>query len=82
MLCDTCGIPYLQFDLFIVDRDHARAKLDANRQVVNLLEPLVGKLQEQARLAHARVADDNVFEEVGVAAVQTQHMHAERERLW
>jgi len=45
-------------------RDEPGAKLDADRQVVNVLEPLVRELQQQARLAHPTVADDNVLEEV------------------
>ena len=45
-------------------RDEPGANLDADRQVVNVLEPLVRELQQQARLAHPTVADDNVLEEV------------------
>ena len=46
-------VPNLELDLLSVDGDHARAKLDANREVVDGLEPLVGELQQQARLADA-----------------------------
>ena len=36
---------------------HARAELDADCEVMHGLEAAVGELQEQARLAHARIAD-------------------------
>jgi hypothetical protein len=44
-------VPYLKLDLFRVNIDHSRAELHADSQVVYRLEPLVGKLQQQARLA-------------------------------
>jgi hypothetical protein len=49
-------VPNLQLDVLVINLDHARAKFYANGQVVHLLEARVGKLQQQARLAHARVA--------------------------
>eukprot|EP00964_Phaeocystis_antarctica_P042688 scaffold24476_cov62-Phaeocystis_antarctica.AAC.1 len=53
-------VPDLQLDLLVVYRDHARAELDADGQVVHWLEALVRELQEQARLPDAGVADDDV----------------------
>ena len=53
-------VPDLQLDLLVVYRDHARAELDADGQIVHWLEALVRELQEQARLPDAGVADDDV----------------------
>ena len=53
-------VPDLQLDLLVVYRDHARAELDADGQVMHWLEALVSELQEQARLPDAGVADDDV----------------------
>eukprot|EP00227_Mantoniella_beaufortii_P021557 CAMPEP_0197591626 /NCGR_PEP_ID=MMETSP1326-20131121/13819_1 /TAXON_ID=1155430 /ORGANISM="Genus nov. species nov., Strain RCC2288" /LENGTH=295 /DNA_ID=CAMNT_0043157157 /DNA_START=218 /DNA_END=1100 /DNA_ORIENTATION=+ len=60
-------VPDLQLDLLVVDGDHAAAELHADGQVVHVLEPLVRELQQQARLAHASVSNDDVLEEVRVA---------------
>lgn len=38
------GVPNLQLDVLLVDLDSASPKLDANRQVVLLAEPLVREL--------------------------------------
>lgn len=51
----THRVPDLQLHVLVVDLDHASPKLHANRQVVHGLEALVRELQQQARLAHARV---------------------------
>ena len=48
---NTHRIPDLQFDLSIVNRDHPRAELHADGQVMDRLEALVCELQQQARLA-------------------------------
>lgn len=50
-------------DLLVVDGDHPRPELHTDREVVHRLEALVGELQKQAGLPHARVADDDVFEQ-------------------
>jgi len=57
-------VPDLKLDGVAVDRVEAGAELDADGEVVQGLEALVGELQEQARLADACVADDDVLEEV------------------
>lgn len=59
-------VPNLQLDLLAVDGDHPGAELDADRQVMNRLEALVGELEQQAGLADACVAYDDVFEQVRV----------------
>jgi len=48
--------------LFGVNGDHAGAELDADGEVVDGLEPLVCKLEQETGLAHAGVTDDDVFE--------------------
>ena len=53
-------IPDLQLDLLVVDGDHPCPKLNADGQVMDRLEALVGELQKQTRLAHASVPDDDV----------------------
>lgn len=45
-------VPYLKLDLFAVDRDHPRAKLHADGQVMDGLKSLVGELKQQTRLSH------------------------------
>jgi len=55
-------VPDLEFDLFVVDGDHAGAELDADGEVVYRLESFVCELEEEARLSNSRVTDDNVFE--------------------
>jgi hypothetical protein len=57
-------IPDLQLDLVVLDGEGPRAELDADRQVVDGLEALVGELEQKARLADSGVANDNVFEEI------------------
>ena len=60
------SVPDLQLDVFVVNRNHARTKLNTDSQVVDRLKSLVRKLQEKARLADTCVANDDVFEKVGV----------------
>ena len=44
-------VPNLELDGLVVDGDHAGAELDADGEVMDGLEALVGELQQQARLA-------------------------------
>jgi hypothetical protein len=59
-------VPDLQLDGLPIDLDGPRPELDADRQVMHGLEALVGELQQQAGLADAGVANDDVLEEVAV----------------
>jgi len=45
-LTTTHRIPDLQLDLFVHHGNHARAELDADSQVVDVLETLIGELKE------------------------------------
>jgi len=100
----THRVPDLQFHLLARYAHHARAELNADRQVVHGLELSIGELQQQARfpnawaenetfgqrrnenvrgprsssarlgastrgVARTGIADDDVFEEVGVRHV-------------
>jgi hypothetical protein len=49
----TDRIPNLELDGLVVDVDHPGPELDADGEVVDGLEALVGELQQQARLADA-----------------------------
>ena len=40
-------VPYLQFYLLSLDANHPGSKLNANREVVDWLEALVGELQKE-----------------------------------
>ena len=73
-------VPDLQLDLLVVDCDHPSSKFDANGEVVHLLEALVGKLQQQARFAHAGIADDDVPDRcsAGVMSPDASVMHSSR----
>ena len=59
--------------------NHPCPKLDANSQVVDGLEPLVRELEQEARLAHARVPDDNVLEKIP-AGVGRNERESRRQR--
>lgn len=48
----TYSIPYLQLDWLSINSDHACSKLNANRQVVHGLKPLVCELKQEAGLAN------------------------------
>ena len=50
------ALPWGKFSPDHLDLDHARAELHANGEIVHRLEALVGELEQQARLADARVA--------------------------
>lgn len=50
-------VPNLQLHLLVVDVDHAGAELDADGEVVDGLEALVGELKQEARLADACTAN-------------------------
>lgn len=43
--------PNLQLDLFSIDSDHPRTKLDADCEIVDGLEAFVSKLEQQTRLS-------------------------------
>ena len=47
-------VPDLELDLLALDVDHPGAELHADGEVVDRLEPLVGELEKEAGLAHAR----------------------------
>ena len=47
----TYRVPNLELDGLVVDGDHPGAELDADGEVMDGLEALVGELQQQARLA-------------------------------
>ena len=62
--CENAGcthrVPNLQLDLLVIDSDHPGTELNTDGQIVNLLKPFVCELQQQARLSHACIADDDV----------------------
>ena len=49
----THRVPNLELDGLAVDGDHPGPELDADGEVVDGLEALVGELQQQAQLANA-----------------------------
>ena len=66
--CKIYRIPYLQLDLLAVYGDHSRPKLNADRQVMHLLEALISELEQQAGLSDAGVTDDDVSDAQGEEA--------------
>lgn len=52
-MCVSYSIPYLEFDVLVVDLYGACAEFYSYGQVVLLPEPLVSELQQQARLTNA-----------------------------
>jgi len=56
------GIPNLQLHLLVVDGYHPSSELNADGQVVDRLESLVGELQEKAGLADTSITNDDIFE--------------------
>mmetsp|Transcript_34199 Transcript_34199/g.55014 ORF Transcript_34199/g.55014 Transcript_34199/m.55014 type:complete len:261 (-) Transcript_34199:62-844(-) len=62
----SSGIPDLQLDLLVVNSYQPSTKLHADCQIMIGAEALVRELKEQARLADASVANDDILEEVRV----------------
>ena len=42
----TYRVPYLQFNLLIINRHHATPELDADGEIVHALEPFIRELQK------------------------------------
>jgi hypothetical protein len=56
MCCRSYRVPNLELDRVVVDGDHPGGEdvgLDVDGAVMDGLEPLVGELQQQARLANS-----------------------------
>ncbi len=53
--------------MFVVDGDYFGAEFDADGGVVVEFELFLEELEQDAGFAHGGVADDDVFEEEGVA---------------
>ena len=68
----TDRVPNLELDGLVVDGDHAGAELDADGEVVHGLEPLVGELQQQARLPHACRAESQSINHDAQPTKQTE----------
>ena len=49
----THCIPDLKLDLFPLNIDHPGPKLNSDCEIVNWLEPLVCKLEQETRLPHS-----------------------------
>ena len=62
-LC-TYRVPNLEFDDFVIDLKTVRAKLNADSDLMFLLELVVHDSLHEATLSDAGVADDDEFEEV------------------
>ena len=60
---ETYRIPDLKFYLFAINCYHASSKLQANGEIMHGLETLVCELEQQTRLPHAGVPNNNVFEQ-------------------
>lgn len=50
-------IPNLQFNLLIPDRHHPRPKLDAYGEIMHVLKPFIGKLEQEAGFTDACVTE-------------------------
>lgn len=50
-------IPDLQFNLLIPDRHHPRPELDAYGEVMHVLKPFIGKLEQETRFTDACVTE-------------------------
>ena len=55
---------------------HSGTEFDADREVMNRLETLVGELEQETALAHAGVSDDNIYG--GVRASVAIDIHLKR----
>ena len=51
----------------VIELDGLGPKVDPYGQVVRVLEPVIDELQQEARLAHGRLPNDYVLEDVLVA---------------
>lgn len=50
-------IPDLQFNLLIPDRHHPRPELDAYGEIMHVLKPFIGKLEQETRFTDACVTE-------------------------
>jgi len=50
-------IPDLQFNLLISDRHHPRSELDAYCEIMHVLKPFIGKLEQETRFTDACVTE-------------------------
>ena len=64
------SVPNLHFDKFVFETQPVGAELDANGDLVLGLELVVHDPLHEARLAHARVPNNNEFEHVVVLLLQ------------
>jgi hypothetical protein len=62
----ACRVPDLQFDVLALDFNHPCAELDADRDFMLLSKPLVDELEQETRLAHTCVTDEDEFEQITI----------------
>lgn len=58
------GVPHLQFDCFVTNRQHSRGKFHTKRDLVLLVYALLHELSDYATLAHSCVAHHNEFKQI------------------
>lgn len=54
----TCGVPYLQFDCFIVIVDNFRLEVDSDGGSVGADKALIGEACDERGFAYSSVSDD------------------------
>ena len=59
-----CSVPNLNFDVLAVQVNRFYFEIDADRYDVRLLDVFLTQPEEQTRLAHLSVSDDDEFEQV------------------
>jgi hypothetical protein len=62
----ACGVPDLEFDVLLSTGERPGPEFDSDRQVMGLLEPFVGELEQETTLPDAGVSNDNELKNVAV----------------
>ena len=63
----SCGVPDLQFDLFSPEFDGFDLEVDSDGGDEGVVEGVVREAEQDARLSHPRIPDQEQFEEEIVA---------------
>ena len=62
------SVPYLNFDMSaIVEFDSLGPKINPNGEIMRVFEAVVNELEHETRFADARLANNDVFENVLIA---------------
>jgi hypothetical protein len=76
----SSSVPNLQFDCLALQLNCADLKIHSNGANVRLCVGVVRKTQQQARLAHSRVSDQQQLEQIITASSSSEKIEKKRKR--